>query len=198
MTKQLDVQPKSTEGDGKKKIVFADTDILSAFLKRGAFGYMLKVFETLDMEIIIPQQVVDELEYSPRTQALLAQPIHREAEKHTLAIMDIEIFTPEYDLYVEMTEKQRKGSGESAALSMAICSEDDAALASNNLRDVMDTAQKYEIELWTTARVFYTAEQKGIISRERASDLWKKMKKDGERLPFDTYEDYLQSAKCGR
>ena len=55
-----------------RKVVFADTDTLSSFLWSDNFNFFLRLFEKLQIKVIIPRQVMDELEYSPRTKARLA------------------------------------------------------------------------------------------------------------------------------
>lgn len=45
----------------ENKIVISDTDFLSSFLWRNQFGIVTKLFAKLEMDIVIPQAVIEEL-----------------------------------------------------------------------------------------------------------------------------------------
>ena len=130
-----------------EQVVFADTDTLSAFLWRDAFNYLIKLFQKYGIEIILPQQVMEELKYNLRTQQHLADPVLMELKKGTLTVKDLEILTAEYVTYIDLTEKKALGSGESAALSMAIHSSRPASIASSNLRDVRKIAEENHLKI---------------------------------------------------
>lgn len=174
------------------KVIFSDTDTLSSFLWRNAFGYFLKLFDKLGMEVIIPQVVLKELEYSKRTREHLARPIKNLEKQGKLQIRDIEDGTNVHYTYLYLTEEEDMGNGEAAALSMATHSESSASVASNNLSDIREYIENNKIDLWTTARIIYECELNKIISNDRAEELWKKMLEDGLKLPFENYSDYVR------
>ena len=175
-----------------KKVIFSDTDTLSSFLWRDAFGYFLKLFRELGIEVVIPQIVVDELEYSERTRERLAKPIKNLERQGKLQIQEIMSGTNAYYTYLHLTEEEDMGNGEAAALSMVTHSEGKASVASNNLSDIGKYVRKNRIDLWTTARIISECEKKGILTEERAEKLWIKMKEDGLYLPSDNYSDYVE------
>ena len=176
-----------------RKVIFSDTDTLSSFLWRNAFGYFMKLFDKLGMEVIIPQVVLDELEYSARTREHLARPIINLEKQGRLQIQDIIVGSGEYRTYCYLKEEEDFGKGEAAALSMATHSDYTASVASNNLSDIWEYVEKNKIDLWTTARIIYECELNEIISNSRAEDLWKKMLEDGLKLPFENYSDYVKN-----
>lgn len=79
MIKAVETQTQVTSGI--KKIVISDTDFLSSFLWRKQFGIVIKVFARMGMDIVVPQAVMEELEYSVRTRERLAGDIRRENER---------------------------------------------------------------------------------------------------------------------
>ena len=112
-----------------------------------------------------------------------------------LQIIDIEAGTAEYHTYLYLTEEEGMGKGEAAALSMAKHSEYIASVASNNLSDIWEYVEKNKIDLWTTARIIYECQLEEIMTKESAEQLWKKMVEDGDRLPFDNYNEYVKRKK---
>lgn len=183
-------------------IVISDTDFLSSFLWRNQFGIVTKVFAKLGMDIVVPQVVMEELGYSIRTKDRLQTPLIRLNDKKEKAhgagnvyIRDIDPFSEMGTKYEEL--KKNMGQGESAAISMALyADEKTACLASNNLKDISQYVEDYEIVLWTTADVLVKAEELGIISHESAVKLWDKMYEDDLWLPERTYEEYIKRRKA--
>lgn len=174
-----------------KRMVISDADILSSFLRRNAFQYYIHLFDALEMQIVIPQMVMDELN-SRRWRERLAMPIEQEARKGTLVIEDFDPFSDESEKYQEL--KQTIGKGEAAAISMVLTRGIDcASLGSNNYSDIKSYVDENNIDLWTTGRVLYTCEKLGIISHARCVTLFDHMKKDGLYIPGDDYEDYLEN-----
>lgn len=189
----IDVEQKRPVLAKIRKVIFADTDTLSTFLWRNQFGYFLKLFEKLQIEVIVPQVVLDELEYNKKTRERLAFPIKSLEKQGKLKILDIDVGSEEYYTYLLLTEEEGMGKGEAAALSMATHSEDIASVASNNLSDILDYVKEKNIDLWTTARIIRMCELENVMKKERAEELWKKMMEDGEWLPFEKYSDYVEN-----
>ena len=199
MIKAVETQTQVTAGI--KKIVISDTDFLSSFLWRKQFGIVIKVFARMGMDIVVPQAVMEELEYSVRTRERLAGDIRRENERKdkqqgsgSVYIREIEAFSDEGLCFGEL--RKTIGKGEAAAISMVLYAEDEmACLASNNLQDISDYVKENEIELWTTADVLMKAVEFEIITERAVNRLWKKMCEDGMWMPEDTYEDYISKQK---
>ena len=130
------------------------------------------------------------LRFPDRTLRHLIQSVSKQGK---LKIQDIDAGRPEYYTYLQLTEDEGMGKGEAAALSMATHSKDVACVASNNLSDIQEYVKNNHIDLWTTARIIYTCELENIMKKERAEELWEKMVEDGERLPFENYNDYVKN-----
>lgn len=95
------------------------------------------------------------------------------------------------DTYYELCDIM--DAGEASALALAKHSERKAVVASNNMRDIAEYARENNIELWPTAKILQKAVDLKIMTMDSANKLWKKMKKDGLRLPsYDTFEAYYQ------
>lgn len=199
MTRDDEGTPHAAEAF--KKIVISDTDFLSSFLWRDQFGIVKKVFGCMGMDIVIPQAVMEELEYSIRTRERLAKVVRKEAERKSktlgsgsVFIREIEAFSEEGVRYEEL--RKRIGKGEAAALSMALCMGNErACLASNNLKDINGYVLENHIQLWTTADILEKAVELGIILQKTANTLWKKMCKDGVWLPEETYDQFVKKQK---
>ena len=186
MTKEEMECPKS-----KFQVVYADTDTLSSFLNRNCFNYFMKVFEALDAEVIISKMVLQELYHDDRRTGLRKAPIEQMIRNQRIAVEDINPISEEADTYYELCEKMDKG--EASALALAKHCDRQAVVASNNMSDIAAYARENDIELWPTARILQEAVDLEILNMEQADGLWKKMKRDGLRLPSDeTFEAYYK------
>lgn len=184
-----DVDFKSSKA--RFQVVYADTDTLSSFLNRNCFNYFMKVFETLGAEIIIPKMVLNELYHDDMRTGIRTEPIKQMIRAKRILEEDIDPFSDEADTYYELCEMM--DAGEASALTLAKHSDKVAVVASNNMSDIARYARQNGIELWPTARILQEAVDLKIISMEQANNLWKKMKKDGLRLPIDeTFEAYYK------
>ncbi len=161
------------EPEQKKRVIFNDTDVLSSFLCVNSFKTVLDVFEHKRYKMVVPLVVLDELKATSITRQLLAKPIEAEIRKGTINTEDIMFGTKEFDTYMEFKNQQGLGDGEAAALSLAIHTPQ-AAIASNNLRDVKRAVEDYHLELWTVPDIIHYAKEHNIITENRASVLWKR------------------------
>lgn len=182
-------------------IVVSDADFLSSFLWRNQFGVVTRLFAELEMDIVVPLAVIEELGYSVRTRERLQSPLIRLNNKKDKIPNNGSVYIRDIDPFSDMGLKYKKlkesmGQGESAAISMVLYAEDKiACLASNNLKDIGQYIKDYGITLWTTADVLVKAEELGIITHELAVNLWDKMYEDNLRLPERTYEAYIKNKK---
>lgn len=177
-----------TNTNDKIRVVYSDSDTLSSYMNRGMFEYFLQVFEQMDVEVIIPQTVKNEL-CCGRNHTLRRSLLIQAEHMNRIKIHDFQDGEPEADTYYELS--QRMGAGEAAALAFAKNSKRRCVVASNNFRDVITYAKENSIELWPTTVIMTRAVEMEIISMERANILWKNMKKDGLKLPrYDSFEDY--------
>ena len=177
-----------TKPDEKIQVVYSDSDTLSSYLNRGKFEFFMQVFERMDIEVVIPQKVKDEL-CRGRKMELRKFTLEQMIRAKRIKVHDFQDGEPEADTYYELSQKM--GQGEAAALALAKNSQRRCVVASNNFSDVVTYAKENDIELWPTTEIMRRAYDMGIMSMEQANILWKNMKKDGLKLPlYDTYEEY--------
>ena len=180
-----------TNTDEKIQVVYSDADTLSSYLNRGKFEFFMKVFEQLDIEVVIPQKVKDEL-CRGRYKDIRKAAIDQMVRTNRVVIYDFHDGEPEAVTYYELSKNM--GQGEAAALALAKNSKRKCVVASNNFSDVIKYANENNIELWPTTKIMTKAIDMGIMSMEQANTLWKNMKKDGLKLPpYDEFEDFYNS-----
>ena len=174
--------------DEKIQVVYSDADTLSSFLNRNSFEYFMKVFEGLDIEVVLPQKVKDEL-CRGRYAAIRKSAIDQMVRTNRIKLYDFQADDAEAKTYHELSKHM--GQGEAAALALAKNSKRPCVVASNNFSDVIKYAEENDIELWPTTTIMTKAVDMGFMSMETANTLWKNMKKDGLRLPsYEKFEDY--------
>lgn len=182
-----------TNTDEKIQVVYSDADTLSSYLNRGKFEFFMQVFEQLDIEVVIPQKVKDEL-CRGRYAEIRKSALNQMERTNRVIIHDFQAGDPEADTYYELS--QNMGQGEAAALAMAKNSKTKCVVASNNFSDVIEYAKENDIELWPTTTIMTHAIDMGIMSMEQANILWKNMKRDGLKLPsYDKFEDYYNEKR---
>ena len=181
------------------KPVFYDTDCLECFLFVDA-GHIL---EELFSKIIIPEQVYSEI-MAENTPAIVKKNF-KNLKNRFVEIKEISFLSQEYTTYnlikKGLWSKTGKicGSGESAAITLAHLN--NGLVASNNLSDVEEYIESLDIELITSSMILSKADERDIISKENADDLWKGMINKGIKLPKESFSDYfdeLYETDCER
>jgi predicted nucleic acid-binding protein len=150
--------------------LFFDTDCLSAFLWIDGQSLLPQLFPG---RIVIPGDVYAEIDkpfiqhLKKRVDGLLAA---GEAQ-----VSEILVGTPEYELFFQMTELNTPviGKGEAAALVLAKFR--GGIVASNNLRDVKQYVQEYNLQLMTTGDILVLALRRGLITEKQGNKIWKEM-----------------------
>ena len=154
--------------DEKIRVVYSDSDTLSSYLNRGQFEFFMKVFEQLDIEVVIPMKVKNEL-YRGRRGVVRKAALEQMIRTNRVQIHDFQDGEPEADTYYELS--QRMGQGEAAALAFAKNSKRRCVVASNNFSDVIAYAAENNIELWPTSEIMKRAVEMCIMTMEQASSL---------------------------
>ena len=81
------------------------------------------------------------------------------------------------------------GKGESAAMAFAI--ENNGIVASNNLTDVVDICESYEIPIITASMIMAFCLELNIISKVEIESVWKKiLDNTKQKLPKNTFNEY--------
>ena len=170
--------------------LFFDTDCLSSFLWVKNENILVKLYGG---RIILPKQVYDELNkpYIPhikdRTNALI--------KNSYVSVEEIILGTEEYRLYIEMTYTPQGGykiigKGEAAAISLAVAN--NGILASNNLRDVSQYINKYNLLNITTGDILFDALNNNLITESQGNKIWIDMLNKARKLPTSDFTTYLK------
>ena len=109
--------------------------------------------------------------------------------------MNIEHGTDEARLFRELTKNPRNGmpvigNGEASALVLAKFNH--GIIASNNLKDITNYAQEFDLQILTTADILREAYATEYITLSEADDIWKHMLAKRRRLPASSFSEYLR------
>lgn len=171
------------------KPLFFDTDCLSAFLWVNNQNILVQLYPG---RVIIPQAVYDELS-NPRVDHL-KQRIDTLIGANEVSIETITIDTEEYELYRKMTsnsQQGRKAIGSGEAATIALAKVNNGIIASNNLRDVREYVEEYQLPHVTTGDVLVEALEKGIITEAQGNKIWMDMIKRKRKLGANSFSEYL-------
>lgn len=146
--------------------------------------------------IVIPKEVYDEISHlgGNRVKGLKAQ-IDLMIQSNDITIETIMVGTDTYDLYQKLTISPDLGHkiigrGEVACISLA--KEKHGILASNNLKDISDYVEEYQLTHMTTGDIMKMALDAGYITEEQGNTIWSNMIARRRKLGFASFSDYLQ------
>lgn len=174
--------------------LFFDTDCISAFLWVDNESILVKLFPG---RIVIPKEVYDELSHRGlnRCKGLKAQ-VDLLINAGQAKIETIDTASSTYQLFYKLTDSPDEGhriigKGEAAAISLA--KENNGILASNNLRDISDYVQEYNLRHMTTGDILKLALDRKIITEEQGNTIWLEMLSKRRRLGYSTFTDFLKA-----
>lgn len=172
---------------------FFDTDCISAFLWVKEQSILPKLYPG---QIVIPEQVYQELsnpciEHLRKRLDIMFS--HREVTR-----MRIESNTETYELYKQLTQKPDNdfipiGNGEAAAIALAKTYS--GTLASNNLHDIQQYVDFYNLKHITTADIMKKAYDEKLITENEGNKIWKEMLGKRRKLGWNSFSDYLKQKK---
>ncbi|MBF4469213.1 MAG: hypothetical protein ISP01_07380 [Methanobrevibacter arboriphilus] len=174
------------------KPVFYDTDCLSSFLILGECPILRQMFS----KIIIPEPVHREL-FNESTPPMIKNNLTFLINNGFVEINEMDIFSPVYTLYSCIEQGLRSdsdtciGGGEAAVIALA--KENEGIVASNNLFDVKEYTDKYDLPLITTSLILGKAFENNFINEKKANILWKKMLDRNFSLPDKSFSDYYNN-----
>lgn len=167
------------------KPIFCDTDCLSSFLDVERTDLLKSIFS----KIFISSIVKEEFEALPNDHHIL-QGLNRLIQEEFIEVEDMEVTSPEYELYSDFLEDDEDGGeGELSVIALTIIK--NGILASNNFKDVCSYVKQYRLEHITTSRIFVKCYDEQHISWDEANTIWNLMKNEKQiRLPEETFEIY--------
>lgn len=170
---------------------FFDTDCLSAFLWVNGESILEKLYPH---RIILPSQVYDELNRVP----FLVNRVNIMLANDTANIGSMIADTDEYMDYVKMISSPDDGHkiiGRGEAAGIAMVKARGGILASNNLRDISDYVEEFNIAHITTGDILVEAYDQDVITEDEGNQLWTEMISKRRMLPTDTFSEYLKYKK---
>ena len=170
-------------------ITIYDSDCISSFLKINEVKLLKKLFS----QILVPKQVYDEIT-TPDSYWQVRKLAISLKNNGYLKIIPIETSYQSLKNYNSMIKGKWGrpiGRGEAAALSLAILN--NGIIASNNLKDVKDIAQKNSIPIMTSSIILTALYEKGVLSKSEVESVWAEMKKRDTILPTKTFEIYYKT-----
>ena len=173
--------------------IFFDTDCICAFLWVNNQSLLEKLYSG---RIVIPKAVYDEID-NPSIPHLKER-IDSLIDRNVAIIESIEIVSPEYGLYRELTtfsNKRKKVIGSGEAASIVLARSRDGILASNNLNDITEYVEEFSLKHKTTGDIMVEALEEGFITEEEGNIIWNNMLEKRRRLGAATFSDYLQNKK---
>lgn len=173
----------------KDKIYF-DTDCLSSFIMTNNTGLLIKLYgercrvtSIVSMEFSKVKRIYKDLIQYQNTGLFKEEEIDLPSEEFKI-----------FDLLRKGDENHPKiGDGEASVIALAYIN--DATMASNNLKDIAYYIEYYKLNNLTVADILYEAIEQKIIIKAEAEKIWQDMRRCGRKLPFDTYEEWLDKNK---
>lgn len=172
--------------------LYFDTDCLSAFLWVKDESILTQLYPG---RVIIPKQVYDELASVPHLQARIDILLG----KNDVELLEIEAGTPAAELYAALTGSPRPGHviiGRGEAASLALSKTFNGIVASNNLRDIAQYIEEYNLQHKTTGDILVEALHAGIISEQEGNFLWSNMLKKRRQLGAPSFTEFLHQKGC--
>ena len=171
------------------KELFFDTDCLSSFLWINHTNLLEQLYGGT---IIIPGPVYQELSNPciPRIKARADDLI----ENGYATIKNIDIGKEEYEIYEKLTKNPDKGYriiGKGEAAGIALAKVYGGVLASNNLRDVVQYVDRYNLKHIDTGHILLEGLKQKLITEDIGNTIWAAMLAKNRKLPTPTFTDYI-------
>ena len=169
--------------------LYFDTDCLSAFLWVKDESLLPQLYPG---RVVIPKQVYDELGRVPHLQARIDKLLKR----GDVSVMEIQAGTDGHQLYAEFTRRPRPGHmiiGRGEAASLALAKSNNGIVASNNLKDISQYLEEYQLAHKTTGDILIEALDNGLITESDGNTLWANMLSKKRQLGASSFTAYLKS-----
>lgn len=171
--------------------IFFDTDCISAFLWVNGQSLLPLLYPG---RIVIPMQVYVEL--SNPTTPHLKNRVDFLIKSDSVKIKSISLNSEAYKLYYKLTvspDQGKKVIGSGEAASIALAKEYNGIVASNNLRDIIQYVNEYNLKVLTTADILVEAFERKFITENQGNQIWNNMLSKLRKLGAATFSDYIKS-----
>ena len=167
-------------------LIYFDTDCLSSFLWVSREYLLIRLYKG---KIILSQQVYREITIVPQ----LKVKVDKFIDSNEFTRCDFQIDSSEAVLYMQLTkhpEKGRKiiGNGEASVISLAKCR--DGIVGSNNLKDIREYLDDYNLRHISTAEILNDALNQKLIDIKVGNNIWRDMRNRNIWLPAESFSDY--------
>ena len=171
------------------KSIFYDIDCLVSFLLIDRLDVLKSVFDKVYMS-----NKVFEIYTNPSIASDIRDGIKDLVLEDFIKVEEISLNTSEFDIYYSLINDKKTdryiGKGEASTIALAV--KHHAIVLCNDCRNAGVYLKKYGLKSLNTSDILKRAYQKKIISLDEAEDIWREMKKQGVRLPADSFRKYLK------
>lgn len=170
--------------------LFFDNDCISAFLWVGEQSILAQMYPG---RIVIPQPVYEEL--SVPGVLHLKEKIDLMIQRGQAVLQTISTDSETYSLYYQMTQEPGAGHkviGNGEASCIALAKEEKGIIASNNIRDIQEYIEEFELQHITTGDIMVEAFRAGLISESQGNVIWSNMLRKRRKIGADSFTEYLQ------
>lgn len=171
--------------------LFFDTDCLSAFLWVGEEPILPKLYPGL---IVVPAEVRQEISRIK----WMEQRLMVMSAKKQIVFESIEVGSDAHVDFLAMTTNPEKGMkviGKGEAACIALAKKYKGILASNNMKDITQYVDAYNIEYITAADIMIKAYGEKYFDENEGNRIWKEMLKKKRILPAETFSEYLMKQR---
>lgn len=174
--------------------LFIDTDCISAFLWVNRQALLPQIFPG---EIIMPEPVYQELS-RPQVR-FLKERVDKMISKGQLKVEKMDGHSEVYEMYSDMitgADPNFKVIGKGEASALALAKHRNGIIGSNNLRDIMQYIDAYNIDHLTTGDLLVMALDEGLIDENEGNILWQDMIRKRRKLGAPSFSDHLARVKA--
>ena len=126
-----------------EKDVFYDSDCLVCFLAVRQCGILQQLFSKVIVPLVVKEEILDR-----GTPQYIKDSFNDLIELDFVEIRELGVGSEEYDFYENIKKEYGIGNGEAAVI--ALTHQNGGVIASNNLRDVCNPIEKYDLKYKVT------------------------------------------------
>ena len=171
---------------GEEPKVLLDSDVIRNFISGKKIDVLARIFPN---RLCIVDIVKKELIRSKKLETIVAEFIKKNR------IEEIPFPENDYDILFEYAKlvSDKLGEGESACLAIARYKK--KYIASSNLKDVKQYCKTYGIKNYPTFDILHIARTNRIMTEKEINNFIEEAIRDGRKLPYRTYMEYLKKEK---